>query len=91
MAIIKFKTRSLIRRFGTKPVIVPDNLAKQFLDRGQAESVRKKIIEEDPVPIEEAKGDVEEEENEVIETEDKGEEVEEEKFEIKIKKTNKDE
>ena len=79
MAIIRFKTRSLIKRFGTKPVRVPDNLAKQYLDRGQAVPVRKSIAK-----IEEVEEEIIEEIEEVEE-----EEEAEEKMEIKIKKPKK--
>ena len=67
MAIIRFKSRSLIRRFGTKPVEVSDSLAKQYTDRGQAifarsamEEVEEEIIEETSEEIEEVEEEVEE-------------------------------
>jgi hypothetical protein len=75
MAKIRFKTRSLIRRFGSKPVEVSEALAKQYIDRRQAIelSVKERIVEVEEV--------VEEEET----SDDK-----EEELELKIKKSNKE-
>jgi len=94
MAIIRFKSRSLIRRFGTKPVRLNDSLAKQFVDRGQASTVRKEIVvEEEVLNIEDITPDSipPEEEEEVseeeIDTED--EDSEEEQIEVKIVKGKK--
>ena len=73
MAIIRFKSRSLIRRFGSKPVRVPEPLAKQYIDRNQAIEVRKEVVVEEEVPgIEEAVPDeiLPEEKEEVSEEED---------------------
>ena len=53
MAIIRFKSRSLIRRFGSDPVRVSDSLAKQYTDRGQAIE-EKAFAEEEVSSIEEA-------------------------------------
>lgn len=75
MALIRFKTRSLIRRFGTGPVDINDSLAKRFLDRGQAIHVRDKTDEVE-----------EEAEVEEVGSSESQEEVEEEKVEVKIKK-----
>ena len=86
MALIRFKTRSLIRRFGTGPVDINDSLAKRFLDRGQAVTVREKtaILEE----VEEI-GSSESQEEVVDEVSSESQEEVEEKIEVKIKK-NKD-
>jgi len=89
MAIIRFKSRSLIRRFGSKPVRVPDSLAKQYIDRSQAIEVRKEVIAEEEVPsIEEVVPDeILPEENEEDSDEDtEDQDSEEEKMEIKIKR-----
>ena len=54
MAKIRYKTRSLIRRFGSGPVVVTKALAKQYIDRGQAVRVKKSIVKvEEPVEEEE--------------------------------------
>jgi hypothetical protein len=58
---IRFKTRSLIRRFGTDPVNVSEELAKQYTDRGQAIFVKmpvKKTEEEEVEKEEEEKIEV---------------------------------
>ena len=83
MAIIRFKSRSLIRRFGSDPVRVSDSLAKQYTDRGQA--IEEKAFAEEEVPsIEEVvpnKENPSEEEEEVTE---EGQDSEEEQIELKI-------
>ena len=54
MAKIRYKTRSLIRRFGPDPVVVSKALAKQYIDRGQAVAVKKSIVKKkEPVEEEE--------------------------------------
>ena len=95
MSIIKFKSRSLIRRFGTKPVRVPRELAKQYIDRGHAIPVAKKAIKvKDIEEIKEIK-EIEQTEEFTVEEEETPEKVEEaleeveEKFEVKIKKPDK--
>ena len=75
MAKIRYKTRSLIRRFGSGPVVVTKALAKQYIDRGQAVRVKKSIVKVEE-PVEE---NVEE-----------SQEVEEETIKIKIRKNKKD-
>ena len=75
MAKIRYKTRSLIRRFGSGPVVVTKALAKQYIDRGQAVRVKKSIVKVEE-PVEE---NVEE-----------SQEVEEETIKIKIRKPKKD-
>ena len=80
MAKIRYKTRSLIRRFGSGPVVVTKALAKQYIDRGQAVRVKKSIVKvEDPV------------EETVEETVEDSQKVEEESIKIKIKKNKKKE
>ena len=89
MSIIKFKSRSLIRRFGTKPVRVPRELAKQYIDRGHAIPVAKKAIKvKDIEEIKEINEVTVEEEETPEKVEEALEEVEE-KFEVKIKKPDK--
>jgi hypothetical protein len=85
MAIIRFKTRSLIRRFGSKPVEVSEALAKQYIDRRQAIelSVKERIVEVEEVVEEEVV------EEEVVEKEETSDDKEEE-LELKIKKSNKE-
>jgi hypothetical protein len=78
MAIIRFKTRSLIRRFGSKPVEVSEALAKQYIDRRQAIPVKERIVEVEEVV-----------EEEVVEEEETSDDKEEE-LELKIKKSNKE-
>ncbi len=96
MTLIRFKTRSLIRRFGTGVVDINDSLAKRYLDRGQAISVREKTV----IVEEESDGSVEEvdvvdevssesQEEVVDEVSSESQEEVEEKVEVKIKK-NKD-
>lgn len=89
MSIIKFKSRSLIRRFGTKPVRVPRELAKQYIDRGHAIPVAKKAIK--VKDIEEIKeiNEATVEEGETTEKAEEALEEVEEKFEVKIKKPDK--
>ena len=43
MPKIRFKTRSLIRKFGAGPVNVDKGLAKHYVDRGQAIFVKKSM------------------------------------------------
>ena len=89
MSIIKFKSRSLIRRFGTKPVRVPRELAKQYIDRGHAIPVAKKAIKvKDIEEIKEINEVTVEEEETPEKVEEALEEVED-KFEVKIKKPDK--
>jgi len=83
MAKIRFKTRSLIRRFGSKPVEVSEALAKQYIDRRQAIPVKERIVVEEEVVEEEVV------EEEVVEEEETSDDKEEE-LELKIKKSNKE-
>lgn len=82
MAIIRFKTRSLIRRFGSKPVEVSEALAKQYIDRRQAIPVKERITK-----VEEVKEELVEKSEEV---EEKDQDSKEEELELKIKKPNKE-
>jgi hypothetical protein len=82
MAKIRYKTRALIRRFGSGPVVVTKALAKQYIDRGQAVRVKKSIVKVED-PVEET---VEESQEVEVEVPD---EVEE-KVEVKIKKNKKE-
>ncbi len=86
MVIIRFKSRSLIRRFGSKPVRVSDALAKQYIDRSQAITVKKEaVVAEEVQDIEE----VIPYESQPEENEEVTDEEEEEKIEIKITKDKK--
>jgi hypothetical protein len=64
MTLIRFKTRSLIRRLGTEPVEVSEALAKQYIDRGQAIKVKVATVKDEKTGEvkEEIVGDLEEEE-----------------------------
>ncbi len=75
MAKIRYKTRSLIRRFGSGPVVVTKALAKQYIDRGQAVAVKKSIVKVEE-PVEE---NVEE-----------SQEVEEESIKVRIRENKKE-
>jgi hypothetical protein len=86
MVVIRFKSRSLIRRFGSKPVRVSEALAKQYIDRNQAISIKKEaVIEEEVQNIEE----VIPYESPPEGNEEVTDEGEEEKIEIKIRKPKK--
>lgn len=86
MVVIRFKSRSLIRRFGSKPVRVSEALAKQYIDRSQAISIKKEaVIEEEVQNIEE----VIPYESPPEGNEEVTDEGEEEKIEIKIRKPKK--
>ena len=83
MAIIRFKSRSLIRRFGSDPVRVSDSLAKQYTDRGQA--IEEKAFAEEEVPkIEEVIPNEETSPEEKEEAPDEDQDSEEEQIELKI-------
>jgi hypothetical protein len=86
MVVIRFKSRSLIRRFGSKPVRVSEALAKHYTDRNQAISIKKEaVIEEEVQNIEE----VIPYESPPEGNEEVTDEGEEEKIEIKIRKPKK--
>jgi len=100
MAIIRFKSRALIRRFGSAPVEVPDSLAKQYTDRGQAIYARsarevkaEEVVEEEVVEEEEVLSDEDlSEEKEAVSDEEpdtQDQDSEEEKIEVKITKKGK--
>ena len=95
MAIVRFKTRSLIERFGSKPITISDALAKQYVDRRLAILVEKKVAEVEEVEVvDEVSSESQEEivEEEVVEEEvvEEAAPAEEEKIEVKIKKNKKD-
>ena len=73
MAKIRFKLKSLIQRFGTKPIEVSESMAKQYVDRNQAVLIREGVAKVKEVEV-----------KEVIEKVPDKEEME-----IKIKKTKK--
>ena len=89
---IRFKNRSLIRRFGSDPVEVSESLAKQYTDRGQAIYVRERLAKkkekEEETPPEVSEGEEQEEtpEEETEEVEEEEIEDTEDKIEVKIKK-----
>lgn len=93
MPLIKFKTRSLIRRFGVGAVDMPEGLVKQYVDRGHAVRVKSvQVVDKDGEVKEEIVGDIDSEESlqeeEDTETQDDAQDQEEEeKVEVKIKKS----
>ncbi len=92
MPLIKFKTRSLIRRFGVGAIEMPEGLVKQYVDRGHAVRVKSvQVVDKDGEVKEEIVGDIDTEESlqeeEDTETQDDTQDQEEKKVEVKIKKS----
>lgn len=102
MPLIRFKTRSLIRRFGTAPVEMNEGLVQHYVDRGQAIKVKEVVVKDEETGEEttEVVGDLEDleektdsdeesppDEEQASETED--DPKDEEKVEVKIKKPKK--